>query len=501
MPFGNPITGGVTVNFQSGIFQILDKRWSTDVDVVADFGAKGDNATDSFTSIYNAIQACPVGGRVIFPPYTQVDGTVVPGRYVVSNSLPLRDNISYVGLYGNRWQAYTGQPAYIKPLFGAFNGDALFVANETSGWRMENMSLHSGRATGPAGADVHGIKAIGKCKGVRLDRVWINNYHGYAIKSDTSVNGFPGGWEITQCDIENNSLGGFRFDNSAAQSFAFADGVLSLTEFTANGGDDFYAAGIAAYTFLNVRNSFGDGNGVFIDGPSGSILFLGHQTDRCRHNGIYLKASDSLPTQQPSPHSIAIIGGAFSRDGRNDDVSAAGYAAIRVEGVSAGTRHIPVTIQGIVVHVTNNDNGSGLLSPDYGVYSSNSRRTLIQGCVLVGTVAPIFDDLGTVRDFMNWRATVNPGTGAVTNNTPGEGLTITEGTDGMMGQVTLVAGTITVNNVNVKANSRIFLTRQSLGGAAGDLRVSAKVAGTSFTITSASGTDTSQVAYQIINPA
>jgi hypothetical protein len=69
-----------------------------------------------------------------------------------------------------------------------------------------------------------------------------------------------------------------------------------------------------------------------------------------------------------------------------------------------------------------------------------------------------------------------------------------------MGVVTLVGGTATVANTSVTANSRIFLTSQTDGGTPGFLRVSARSAGTSFTITSGSGTDTSTVAWVIFEP-
>lgn len=68
-----------------------------------------------------------------------------------------------------------------------------------------------------------------------------------------------------------------------------------------------------------------------------------------------------------------------------------------------------------------------------------------------------------------------------------------------MGKATLVAGAVTVNQP-VTANSRIFLTCQVPGGTPGFLRVSARTVGTSFTITSSSGTDTSEVAYLIFEP-
>lgn len=80
------------------------------------------------------------------------------------------------------------------------------------------------------------------------------------------------------------------------------------------------------------------------------------------------------------------------------------------------------------------------------------------------------------------------------------GLKVMEGTNQRQGVATLVAGTVTVNNTAITANSRIFLTAQNSSGTAGELSVSARTAGTSFTITSTSSTDTRQVAYLINEP-
>ena len=82
----------------------------------------------------------------------------------------------------------------------------------------------------------------------------------------------------------------------------------------------------------------------------------------------------------------------------------------------------------------------------------------------------------------------------------GAGLRVKEGTNCKQGTAVLVAGTVTVADTAVTASSRIFLTSQADGGTPGFLRVSARTAGTSFTITSSSGTDTSTVAYEIFEP-
>jgi hypothetical protein len=95
-------------------------------------------------------------------------------------------------------------------------------------------------------------------------------------------------------------------------------------------------------------------------------------------------------------------------------------------------------------------------------------------------------------------------TGVVTDikiGTVGKGLYIKEGANATMGVKTLTGGTAVVATTKVTASSRIFLDNQSLGGTAGFLLISARSAGTSFTITSSSGTDTSVIAWLIIEPA
>lgn len=82
----------------------------------------------------------------------------------------------------------------------------------------------------------------------------------------------------------------------------------------------------------------------------------------------------------------------------------------------------------------------------------------------------------------------------------GGGLAVAEGANARMGVGTLVAGTLLVNNTSVTANTRIFLTAQTSGAGPGALRVSARSAGVSFTVTSTSGTDTSQFAYLLVEP-
>jgi hypothetical protein len=90
---------------------------------------------------------------------------------------------------------------------------------------------------------------------------------------------------------------------------------------------------------------------------------------------------------------------------------------------------------------------------------------------------------------------------ALSAGTVGGGFAVKQGANGREGRATLVAGTVTVANTSVTAATDIFLTSQVDGGTPGWLRVSARVVGTSFTITSSNVADTSTVAWLMVEPA
>lgn len=82
----------------------------------------------------------------------------------------------------------------------------------------------------------------------------------------------------------------------------------------------------------------------------------------------------------------------------------------------------------------------------------------------------------------------------------GGGFRVKEGSNAKQGVATLVAGTVTVANTSITTTSRIQLTGQD-NNATGALRVSARVVGTSFTITSSDVGATGVVAYFITEPS
>ncbi len=104
---------------------------------------------------------------------------------------------------------------------------------------------------------------------------------------------------------------------------------------------------------------------------------------------------------------------------------------------------------------------------------------------------------------IEWTSTLATITGNLSLGTAGNKMLVKEGTNASMGVATLVAGTVVVNTTLVTANSRIFLTVQALGtvAVATPVSVTARTANTSFTITSSAITDTSVIAWHIVEPA
>lgn len=158
------------------------------------------------------------------------------------------------------------------------------------------------------------------------------------------------------------------------------------------------------------------------------------------------------------------------------------------------------------INIILNPKGTGDIIANVGGYEGNEFRTNTFATNL--TISS--STLAAGGSNANVDITLTPkGTGNVVTsrnfvmNTVGGGLRIAEqiGQPARMGIAVLVAGSATIANTSVTANTRIFLTSNVPGGTPGFVRISAITPGVSFTITSSSGTDTSTVSWLLIEPA
>ena len=128
------------------------------------------------------------------------------------------------------------------------------------------------------------------------------------------------------------------------------------------------------------------------------------------------------------------------------------------------------------------------------------------GGVLSGTYPnPVFT-AGTVASGLIFSGTVTAAQftatgGPVDISAAGFGFKVAEGANAKQGTATLNGTTsVVIANTSVTASSRIFLGIQSLTGTAGAPYVATRSAGTSFTIRSTNNSDTSLVAFEIVEP-
>lgn len=131
-------------------------------------------------------------------------------------------------------------------------------------------------------------------------------------------------------------------------------------------------------------------------------------------------------------------------------------------------------------------------------YTDDPTITSITGNEKIPVTQLGVDKNWTFNDLLGWIKATDPleFAGSITMS-PAKVLTIRTGSGQRAGNATLVGGTITVNNATVTANTIVMVTRKTIGGVPGNLTYTLS-AGSSFTINSANGADTSTVSYFLI---
>lgn len=260
-----------------------------------------------------------------------------------------------------------------------------------------------------------------------------------------------------------------------------------------NNGAFYQATGIqnGAIQFYSAPSEAGPWTPVNSINISGTIDMLLQATGALELSGTQI----SMGAIVNANHGAAVTGG-LTADTETISGSAAAASLLSVvNAVSDSAAIVKVTAAAAAAQQIF---FGGLLAGD-----TNSRITLdvnAAGAPRVrfgsGAATP---DVALVRDAANHLQLV---TADLDIFTVGRGLQIAEGTNGRMGRVQLVSGAATVANTSVTAATEIFLSNQlnSGIGTPGFLRVSARTAGTSFTITSSSSSDTSTIAWLLVEP-
>lgn len=488
---------------------------------------------DSATAVTDGIADQVEIQAMVDAAFAEGGGTVQlsSGTFYTSGPITLHPTVKVIGMHGEQIfnpDQFTGA-SYIKPVAG-FVGGAVFVLLDQTNGNYDHKSAEQQiqaltiDGTG-VGGTVHGIQAGGYVHGVLLRDVAIRNVTGKGIYTFFENGAQPFSWTLEHVVVDNPEGDGVHLINHSDVTLI---DVVSIGA----GGSAFIISNAPNSRAIGCRAEWSEGYGYYVTGNfgngqgSGGMSFTGCSSDRNRFDGMFVNATGNAP--------LLVTGCTFRRDGRNGNLGGGDYSGFRA--TSAG---MPIILDGLAVYPGVDDTGAGVNSPVNAFKVSGSTYVALNSGFLHGatngfvdggtngvlrrgpnigvrtgtTAAPVDDFNGaweadgyTVLDGgqANGKWSIYGGQAdALTIGSAGGGIAIKEGANARMGVVTLVGGTATVPNTSVTADTRVFLTAQNNGasGTPGTPRVSARVVGTSFTITSTSPTDTSTVAYELKEPA
>lgn len=403
-----------------------------------DYGAAGNGTTDDTTAFQNALNAInTAGGGTLFVP---------AGTYKLSAALSGYSNVSMIG---------------VNPAVSVLNQTSTTVNgvtyNTTSG-NLNYISISGLTIQGPGsgsgvGLLVEAASGASQVTSAALSELVITGFGSHGLELVTG----------SGCSLNNvnvTSVGGHCYYLNGGTS-------NSLTACYAGGNTSTqigYLLSAASYCTLTGCKVFGTGAGYQISGGSCcAVVSCGADTISAQagQNG------DGFEVNGGTGHNLI---NCFS----NINKAVAFYVTGSAAAVSM-----------VGVQEVNPSAATNSIKVDVGSTATVVNNTVVTTTSLAAGTTGVLNNVS----FLS--------TGTVDISVAGHGLQVAEGTNAKQGTATLTAGTVTVSNASVTATSRIFLTTQTPGGTVGSPYVSARTAGTSFTITSTSATDTSTVAYEI----
>lgn len=487
------------------------------------FGARGDGTTDDTVAVQAAINA---GGVTYFPP----------GTYLVT-TLEAKLGMVLAGLTRSAY-AYpvpAAQSSTLKLKSGT-NGHLLHGADGINNVQIHDLALNGNKAGNTSGDIIHlddataqdtswhltdcyldnaphdGIYIGTGRQAVKANRVWVmrsaNNgvtANGSDAGLDTALIGLSGAsgvtvgsgaWvvHLTDCDIWSSTLYGV--DASA--------GPFSLT--LKGCGIDRHQRGglvVGGGTVSVVASSFhsnsqaGDGSYPHISVTAGALTLAG------------VLFGTSSPTSLPS-YCVAITGGALYETANYlyPGSTVSGYVSDPTKVVNSFTGSVS-----LAAAYQFNVGASGSAA-SFAALRASSSDQILSGRVTGNTVSRFAMQADGLHQWSNGSISADVGLNRTGANllglttadfaiaTAGRGLRVAEGTNAKMGTATLNGTTaVTVSTTAVTATSRIYLTINTPGGTPASPYVFTRTAGTSFQIKSTGASDTSTVAWMIVEPA
>lgn len=325
------------------------------------YGAVGDDSRDNYAAIMAAINACPLGGTVLFPM----------GVFRISQPITLDKPVTLQGTYAPRWYYASTPRSSIKPTT-SFSGSAIVhvrdksisgQAADNNGGRIRNISI-DGNSFGTA---VDGLYFEGLVRDWKVEGVDISQTSGNGFRTaQGSGSGNPRGFTVQQLSIYSPALHGVR-------ATALTDSYLEDVLVVGGAQRGFYFTSMGETKVVSSRAVFNTLEGLYIDGASsnGGFQFTDFSTDRNDRHGIRISASGTT--------TISFTGLLIRRDGANDGGgSETPYAGVAIIG-SASARVAPVVIKNMTEIPGVDDDGTGTPAPSVGIRVEKASYVSVDG--------------------------------------------------------------------------------------------------------------------------
>jgi hypothetical protein len=336
----------------------------------------GDGVTDDAANINATIAAAPAGSVIWFPV----------GTYLITAPIVVPSNITLQGVHGDTIAYASGpaSPCVIKVAAGFVGAGAirLLGAYETGsatdhvGARLVDVTVDG--AIGPAG--VRGFQVVGLVREAMFLRCTARDM------TDTGFwfglggnNAAPQSCRLASCLADGCDNNGYTFTN-VPDSTLIDCNSLGAT----NAG--FFIAGFMNGQIANCRAEWSGHQGFcFTSGywgtgqGSGGASILNCSTDRNGQDGIMVDAAGSAH--------LIFTNCLNRRDGRNNKTGGGGYAGIALRAPASGSQ-MPISVVNHAVYPGVDDDGTGVNSPQYGVYATAATSAMfISGYVHAATTA------------------------------------------------------------------------------------------------------------------
>jgi hypothetical protein len=372
----------------------------------------------------------------------------------------------------------TGGSTYIM---SSFTGTAFYFSATGNGdrgsIRIEHLTIANSNSSNLGSAILTRLTGI-----VHISNVWIEGFsYGYTNLGTTA-------WSVTNSTFEYQKRIAIWNSTGADYKSPYADEDLSGTNYAFQNDN-------ASILNCNFNHNGANANGGTVTAAIVLESTYANTIDHCKFNGadhaIWITASVG----------VRISGSTFEvqqsqmidlRQSRFLSGTASGYSGGTVISNNVGT----VSASGVHFIYADQHADLTLLNNSYG--DNNTGLSMVHSSSGTG--------ISTLNAFGN-----SYGSGGLCDSTPGSGIYADYGVAGVvpeiiltgrlnlhsginqpvrMGTDALSGGTVTVSNTSVTAKTRVWYFRKSIGGTPGQMSYTV-TAGTGFTLTSTSGSDTS----------